>query len=625
MKVAYLTISALMLGLPAACFARDVSQLDPPYPRIANCYGSRLGWETWENGAEYWSKLDLFIGGCYDLHYDWEHERWERVILRLEDNIARLREANPTALVLPYVDVIEGPDNPNIPEHWWDLRDGERWSGWPGYYRINMKLPEVLQFNLDKVRDEVVGREMFDGVFYDCWHPDEWLVPRTAKLQDGKALVMLNNWNLPADGHADLNGCLAEDELNRVAEGKVEFEDFLARYLRWSEESRKPVLTTIVCHPRGMDMDPWRWSRVDWQERTKMAQDLRDSDPQMMRFGLATTLMGDGYFGYDCANLGRGQWWWYPEFDAPLGLPTGEAKRNEDGTWQRDFEGGTVLTNGTHYDAVVELGGNRRDMSTGRVGSSFTVPMFDGRIFLPTDEPPTPDDDVPPRITATTPTTLRAATLEGGVVVVQTPAGLELRFEPSGELRNILLNGRTVLNGGWPTVAAPPMAHFRVADGSADKPLVGETEVRLSFSGKLVEEGQEIRYTEKCAVRPDNQFTLRFEYEALTDLDLRMLRHYYFLPVRIYAGATATDGDKTVTLPEEPVKDALFSAASHIEVEARDAMVVIDSSLPLSLVDHRQWGTEDYLLAGYPVGGEVKQGTTWSVEIATTVTGSREP
>lgn len=92
------------VGLVLVCSvagARDLAQLNPPYPRIANCYGAGLGWQSWEKGAEYWTKLDLVIGGCYDLHYDWEDPRWAKVLQTVEQNVARLREVNPDALVLP--------------------------------------------------------------------------------------------------------------------------------------------------------------------------------------------------------------------------------------------------------------------------------------------------------------------------------------------------------------------------------------------------------------------------------------------------------------------------------------------------------------------------------------------
>ena len=614
MNLAHAAILSFLLLLTSACLARDVSDLNPPFPRIGNCYGAGLGWRQWDEGAEYWSKLDLFVGGCYDLHYDWEHERWQRVLARLEENIPKLRQVNPTALVLPYVDVIEGPDNPNVPQHWWDLRDGERWSGWPGYYRINVKLPEVLQFNLDKVREEVMGREIFDGVFYDCWHPDEWLVPRTAALRDGKAVVMLNQWNLPTTGFEHLNGCLAEDELNRVVEGRVDFEDFLARYLRWSTQSRKPVVTMIVCHPREMDMDAWRWHEVPREERRKIQESLEKADPQMVRFGLTTTLLGDGYFGYDCANLGRGNWWWYPEYDAPLGHPKGPAQRAEDGTWRRDFDGGTVVVNGSEYDAVVDLGGNYRDFSTGRVGRRFTLPVFDGRIFVSTDEPETPGEDVAPRLTQGPPSALKTTALDD-LTVVQTPGGLELRFEPTGELRRILWHGRQAMTGGWPVVASPPMTYFQVQDSAAPEQQTTPEEAGLTFAGTLVDKAQRVAFTETCTVRADDRFTLRFDCEAKTDLNLRMWRHYFFFPVSQYAGATARAGDQSLVLPDTFGEERLLPSAGKVEVQTRDLVIAVESSLPLGLVDHRKWGSEDYLLAGYPVGGEVKQGTKWSVEI----------
>jgi hypothetical protein len=601
--------------------ARDLSQINPPFPRIGTCYGAGLSWQTWEKGAEYWAKVDLFMGGCYDLHYDWENERWPKALARVEENVRRLREVNPHVAVLPYVDVIEGPDNPNVPKHWWALNDkGERWSGWPGMFRINTDLPEVLQFNLDKVRQEVLGRECFDGVFYDCWGPDKWLVPETAKLRDGKAVVMINTWNLPSAGFESLNGTLAEDEVNRVMEGKVDFEDFLSRYLRWTRESRKPVTTTLVCHPRTIDDDPWRWAKLTHEQRVAAQEKARADDEQTMRFGLATTLMGDGYFGYDCGTMGRGNWWWYKEYDAPLGYPKGAARRNADGTWQRDYDGGTVVVNGTLYDAVVQLPAKCRDVSTGRVGTRFTVPMFDGRIFLPTDDPATPEDDLAPRLTATPPAKLRLVKLEGGFVAVQTPGGLDLRFDPNGALRQLLWRGRSVMTGGFPIVASPPFTQFHVENVTADQSAT-DTEARLTFRGSLVESAQRAEFVETCTVRPDNRFTLRFDFTATTALDLRLWRHYFAFPVTRYAGATARADGKEIALPATLKDEQLLPASKHLVVEAKDVAISLDSSLPLGLVDHRKWGTDEYLLAGYPVSGAVKQGARWTVETTILVGG----
>ena len=545
---------------------------------------------------------------------------WVKRLEKVEQNIARLRQANPNVLVLPYVDVIEGPDNPDVPKHWWALKNGERWSGWPGYFRINTGLTEVLQFNLDKVRAEICGRECFDGVFYDCWSSDDWLVPRTAALRNGKAVVMLNDWNLPRKGFATLNGVLAEDEINRVIEGKVDFEDFLGRYLRWTRESRKPAVTMLVCRPQSLNDDPWRWRKLSHKEREAAAEKARTEDEKTMRFGLTTTLMGDGYFGYDTGTMGRGNWWWYREYDASLGHPRGSARRNADGTWQRDYDGGTVVVNGTLYDAVVELHAKSRDVSTGRVGTRFTIPSFDGRIFLPSDEPGTiiTSDDLP-RITAALPDRMRIARLDSGIIAAQTPGGLEVRFDTNGVLRHVIWRGQRLLSGGWPVARSLPSTDFHAENVSGGIAEAGDTGARLVFRGTLAEGAHRVDFTETCVVMPDNRLTLRFDFTAVTDLNLRMWRHYFAFPVARYANATARTDTQRITLPATVKDDALLTAAKRVVIETSDTAVTVESPLSLSLVDHRKHGSEEYLLAGYPVHGAVKEGTKWSVEISASV------
>ena len=607
-----------------ACFARDVSKINPTFPRIGNCYGAGLNWRPWEQGSEYWSKVDLFCGGCYDLHYDWENARWEKALATVTSNVEKLRQVNPNALVLPYVDVIEGVDNPNVPQKWWDLNArGERWSGWPGMYRINTKLPEVLQYNLDMVRQNVFAQDVFDGVFYDCWSPDDWLCPRTAQLRDGKAIVMANQGSLPTKGFESLNGVLAEDESNRVLEGKVDFEDFLGRYLKWCKLSRKPMTTMIVCRPESLPDDPWRTAKMTREERQAEGEKARREDEQTMRFGLATTLMGDGYFGYDCGTSGRGNWWWYKEYDAPLGYPKGDCRRNGDGTWQREYDGGTVVVNGSAYDTVVQLPRRCKDVSTGRVGTKFTLPMNDGRIFLPTDEPETATADAAPRLTATPPTSLRAAQLPNGLTVVQTPGGLELRVDGKGALQQIMLKGKRVLTGGTPVVATPPFASFLPLDvtGGLEPQAAGES-AKLVYHGTLVREAQKIGYVETITVQPDNRFTLRFDFEALTDLDIRMWRHYFSFPVGLYAGGSATAEGRTVTLPEQLQADnAVLPEAKRVTVTGKDCVVTVESTHPMALIDHRKYGSEEYLLPCYPVGGAVKAGTKLTVEMSASIAG----
>jgi hypothetical protein len=237
-----------------------------------------------------------------------------------------------------------------------------------------------------------------------------------------------------------------------------------------------------------------------------------------MRFGLGTTLMGDGYFGYDSAKLGRGDWWRDPEYEAPLGDPCGPAKKNPDGTWQRAFQGGLVIVNGTLYDTILRLEKPHRNFSTGEVRTQFTVPSFDGRILVPSDEPLSPGADPAPRITYQPPRSLRATALDDGQWALQTPGGLELRMAEHGELSHILWHGRRLISGGWPVVLATlqrPLAPQTKASAEVD--ANAETTV-LKFQGLLTSEDQRVRYVETCIVRPDNSFTLRFDFTAETDL-----------------------------------------------------------------------------------------------------------
>lgn len=619
-----LLICLILLLISAACYADQKKMVDPPFPRIANCYGAGLSWTNWEKGSEYWSKLGLFIGGGYDLHYDWENPRWTNSLAKLKENVAQLKKVNPNAMILPYVDVIEGPDSPSIPKAWWDLNEkGEKWSGWPGMYRINMKLKDVLQYNLDKVRTDVFGRDYFDGVFYDCWSPDKWLVPETAKLRDGKAIVMLNAWNLPKDGFESLNGVLSEDEINRVIEGKVDFEDFLSRYQAWSTRSRKPVVTTIVCHPEGINDDPWKWEKMTREEKDAMVKKAQ-SDESPMRFGLTTTLLGDGYFAYDTGTQGRGNWWWFKEFDVKLGHPKGAPHKNADGTWQREFDGGIVVVNGTNYDAVVRTPDVRRDVSTGRVAKKFTIPMFDGRILIPTKEPLTKTADIVPRFTIKPPNILLTATLPGDFSIVQTPGGLEMRIEKTGSIRQILWHGVGLMNGGFPVVAAPPYKPFSVDAAKVDTPVPGfgaikTDEITLKYQGKLVESAQRVEYVETCTVRSDNSFSLHFDFTAASDLDIRMWRHFLGLPVAKYMGQTVKAGGKSIVLPTKTTDEITLPSSKQIIIETNEAIITIESSIPLGLMDDRKYGSEQYLLSGYPISGKVKQGTKLSVDMKVTV------
>jgi hypothetical protein len=99
-------------------------------------------------------------------------------------------------------------------------------------------------------------------------------------------------------------------------------------------------------------------------------------------------------------------------------------------------------------------------------------------------------------------------------------------------------------------------------------------------------------------------------------------RHCFALAVSTYGGSQARGNAVTVTLPKGRTDEPLLPGAKQVTVTTGEAVNAIQSSLPLSLVDHRRWGTVDYLLAGYPVQGAVPAGKQWSVEIRVAVSQS---
>jgi hypothetical protein len=298
-----------------------------------------------------------------------------------------------------------------------------------------------------------------------------------------------------------------------------------------------------------------------------------------------------------------------------LGYPQGPAHRNPDGTWQRSFDGGLVVVNGTQYDAVLALPANHRDLSSRRVARRFTVPMLDGRILLPTTDGASGGSDPAPRVTAEPPRTLRAADLGEGLWAVQTPGGLDLRIAPGGMLRNILWRGKTLCAGGWPSATDAHRAAFQPAKARPPQVDTRDGRAEFKFQGTLTAGQQKVDYTERLAVAADDSFTLQFHFTARTDLALGLWRHYWAFPVDQYSGAVARNARGQVTLPATLGEANLLPGDRKFHLQGPAATVQVESSVNLSLVDHRKWNTQEYLLAGYPVRGDVKAGTEWTVEM----------
>lgn len=356
---------------------------------------------------------------------------WDTVVLAMSvqdtnpDAFKRLREKNPDIIIIAYVithsfpwywlPYMESEDGPwhEIQDHmgdtWWALEDdGDNVVFWPGQYTIdptnyaekidgerwNTYLPRFLE-------DRVMATGYWDGIFFDnMWETASWVndgnfdFDRDGEIDDpadidrawkegmttivsetrerlGDDAILISNGS---NGYMDyLNGRMFES-FPSIWEG--EWAGSTPQYFRLSDDAVKPQLIII----NGDTLNTGKFD--DWQD---------------MRFALASTLLDDGFFSYDWGTEDHTQFWWYDEYDAALGRPTGDARniltgktKVEAGVWRRDFEKGIVLVNSTRVARRVVLeGGFERlkgsqdpAVNSGQLTTTVTLQPNDGIILL---------------------------------------------------------------------------------------------------------------------------------------------------------------------------------------------------------------------------------------------------
>jgi hypothetical protein len=385
------------------------------FPRIASIYGAAIGPDATEVELQMAARYDLLIGG---LHVPPDREGRSRLNGRLK----RLRELNPGIVLLhfaasaPYWGAAEGEGIPE--EAFLHTTDGKRIAGWPGTQMLNLARPEALDLLTHGIASHCEGLDV-DGAFVDCmgagfdaWavqiethekvaidadgdgKPDDkgqldrvWVEGKRALLQrlrtalGGQTVLMVNAQAGAEYIRPFVNGNYYEDYIDYAIDCRMDWPTVLRLYQEECALPHAPNCTTINASS-GVWPEYEAWSRLPAEE----CQDLLEytyGQLRRMRFGLTTALMGDGYYGYDLNTRWRGQHWWYPEFDAPLGTAAGPGGPADDGTWRREFEGGLVVVNPQVKRARMTLARRYRDFTTGWSGREFSIPAQDGRIFLP--------------------------------------------------------------------------------------------------------------------------------------------------------------------------------------------------------------------------------------------------
>lgn len=417
-RVVILIALTLAARPDAALGQKKDKKRGPDFPRIANFYGAGIqaGMLARDPARlDFAAKYDLIVGG---------------VLHDADQEIQYLKQKNPDLTLLKYISVRgrRTSDTQMRPEWWLNDPQGQPVHPWPDVNLVNETNPLFNKYLIYTAKLVLDKQPLFDGIFLDsfgdgisylnngaldanmdgrkddpAWLDEEWkkgllrVAEGISKLRDGKAVVVANGSTPLKFGFDYLNGCLVEDAMARVMQGRADWQETIGGYLRWFDVLRKPRITAVVSGGGAIE-DPWKWRQISQEERDAEAERAH-VNYSCMRFGLCATLMGDGYYGYDYQTTCRGQFWWYKEFDAPLGYPRGAAFARHDGAWQREYDGGSVVVNPTARVVTVSFAGERKDSSTDQVGTEFSVPGYDGRIFLVLEPGPESTDkkQAPPK------------------------------------------------------------------------------------------------------------------------------------------------------------------------------------------------------------------------------------
>src|SRR5664280_1096009 len=320
---------------------RVLSDANPPYPRKGNLWG----WGSWlPNGLASMAKIDLWLGA-----------------FPTADQVVALRQLNPHVRVLTSINAVE---NSGLPDDYY-LKDvhGNRIEVWPGTYRLNLTKPYVADYQAGFAYQTVLDSGMMvDGVFFDnVMTSQSWL---TSDIYGNPVQIDANEDGVPDDpaaldsawkagvfrelqtfrqlmpdaivsGHsmdiyepgisALFNGLSIGFHTSDVLENRMTFSSLFTVYNDWLSLARGPTATMIESSPMaqisyGYDYSPWDKIPASTLEFARTYYPY-------VRFGLALTLLNDGYFAHEFGDTWHGNNWWYDELNFNLGYPLGPAQR----------------------------------------------------------------------------------------------------------------------------------------------------------------------------------------------------------------------------------------------------------------------------------------------------------
>lgn len=381
-----------------------------PGIRLANYYGYDFNYGD-EDTLRSFAKYDMIVG-----INSWEYSD----IPVLQDRVGQLRGYNPHIKILDYIFMgVEADDAGWTESDYLHKSNGDRVTWWPGSYVLNFTKSSVVTKFINYLADRQSHTGVFDGVYFDgVLDTISWLgpididnngTPESSEVVDrtweqsmkdilvktreyyGNDFIIHVNGSYRDFNPQIINGMTFEDVFNQLnaahPDVASQYDSLLSTYLKFVKDTSYPRSTTILQGSTvSSGYEPWNLSEG---QQNALLEDGFDNY-RIMRLGLGTALLGQGYYAYDLNDRWRGQLWFYDEYDVDLGKSLGDPVKIKTGLWRRDFENGIVVVNGTGTAQTVTLNGTfheingtqDRTANGGRTVTAPSIPALDARIYL---------------------------------------------------------------------------------------------------------------------------------------------------------------------------------------------------------------------------------------------------
>lgn len=366
-------VSLVFFGLGIVFLAPvKAATLKASYPRLANYF---LKWEINDSEVYELAKWDLLI-------LDMEVQKNSRA------EILKIRKINPNIILLAYINSVEMMDDideynnaemrnllaSGIDNSWWlKNQNANNISNWPYSSMLNLtdwsktdsKGNRFNDYLPNFVASEIKASGLWDGVFYDnTWGDVAWVNGgnidanndgvRDSETELNKAWssgfkkVLAKTRNLAGSDFIIIGNGRVYEGYQGIMNG-VMLESFPSS---WENGGTWPGSMKTYLHLPQLNQNP--------QVTVINSFNKNQFDYKKFRYGLASTLLGNGFYSFDYDVTNHSQAWWYDEYNVSLGfaqsgaynLLAAKGTDIQPGLWRRDFKYGSVMLNSTNKDQL---------------------------------------------------------------------------------------------------------------------------------------------------------------------------------------------------------------------------------------------------------------------------------